>query len=187
MANLLQTLDAQAVLSANAFTTSNHIARVVVYGIAELLIFLFPLILYLLWKMPELRGRNHAARKAVVIALITTMVAIIAKAAISIVYLRPRPFVTHPELQYFHVGIDPQSFPSGNTMVSFAIATSLYLSGFPKVGGWLLVCSSLIAAARVFAGVHYPTDVLGGAVIGVGLAFYMHREASTLRKYLPNT
>lgn len=177
----------QLLIAASHIMVSSSAARVIVYGVAELLIFLFPLTLYLLWRMPETRGRHHAARKAVIIALMASIMAIAFKTAISVVYLRPRPFVSHPDLLYFHFGIDPQSFPSGHAMVAFAIAVSLYLSGFRKLGGWLLVFAFLISIGRVFAGVHYPTDVLGGAIIGSGIALYLHREASTLRKYLPNS
>lgn len=187
MTNPLRPYDLQLLVAANHITGNSPAIRVIVYGVAELLIFLFPLILYLLWRMPEARGRHHAARKAVIIALMASIMAIAFKTAISVVYLRPRPFVSHPELQYFHLGIDSQSFPSGHAMVAFAIALSLYLSGFRKLGGWLLVFSLLISLGRVFAGVHYPTDVLGGVIIGSGIALYLHREASTLRKYLPNS
>ena len=187
MTNPLQKIDLQLLISANHLTMSSASTRVVVYGVAELLIFLFPLILYLLWRMPEARGRHHAARKAVILALMSTTVTIAIKTAVSVVYLRPRPFVSHPDIAYFHMGIDPQSFPSGHTMVAFAIASSLYLSGFHKLGAWLLILASAIAAGRVLAGVHYPTDVAVGAIIGIGVALYLHREASTLRKYLPNT
>jgi membrane-associated phospholipid phosphatase len=63
------------------------------------------------------------------------------------------------------------SFPSGHTTEAFAIATSLSLA-YPK---WFIIAPSFLWAAtvgysRMYLGVHYPTDVLAGAVLGSGSA-----------------
>ena len=71
-------------------------------------------------------------------------------------------------------------------MFSFVIATSLYLSGYYKLGRFLLIVALLISLGRIFSGVHYPSDVLAGALVGIGAAWYLHREASSLKLYLPN-
>ena len=64
------------------------------------------------------------------------------------------------------------SFPSGHTAASFASVTALYLTGEKKLWKISLVISVLIAFSRLYLYVHYPTDVAGGAVIGV-LAGYL--------------
>ena len=57
------------------------------------------------------------------------------------------------------------SFPSGHTAASFASAAALYLGRFPY---WVvfLVLAVLIAFSRLYLYVHFPTDVLGGIVVG---------------------
>ncbi len=58
------------------------------------------------------------------------------------------------------------SFPSGHTSSSFTCATALSLS-FGKKGAWSFLPAALIALSRLYVGVHYPTDILGGIVVGV--------------------
>ena len=67
---------------------------------------------------------------------------------------------------------DSPSFPSGHTTAAFSLATSLSIT-YPK---WYVIAPSAIWAcgvglARINQGVHYPSDVLTGAAIGVGCAF----------------
>ncbi|MGI6030647.1 MAG: phosphatase PAP2 family protein [Eubacteriales bacterium] len=64
---------------------------------------------------------------------------------------------------------DSFSFPSGHTMSSFEAATVLWRMD-RRWGGPALVLAVLIAFSRMYLYVHYPSDVLAGAVFGVGLA-----------------
>lgn len=59
------------------------------------------------------------------------------------------------------------SFPSGHTAVSFAAMTALFLAKMKKAWIAALVLAVLIAFSRLYFYVHYPTDVLGGAVVGI--------------------
>ena len=60
----------------------------------------------------------------------------------------------------------PRSFPSGHTLSSFAAASALYFFHH-KTGFLAFLLAAAIAFSRLYASVHYPTDVLTGAVIGV--------------------
>lgn len=87
---------------------------------------------------------------------------------------RDRPFVTYPDIQKL-TGAGSPSFPSGHTSEAFATATSLSLA-FPK---WYVIAPSFLWAgaagySRMHLGVHYPTDVLVGALIGSGCAWLCH-------------
>jgi len=84
---------------------------------------------------------------------------------------RPRPFEVNGEFVTFLNSIKlplpfGNSFPSGHTFSSFNCAT--ILTCFSKKSGWLVYpLASAIALSRIFLCVHYPTDVLVGAILGV--------------------
>ena len=85
---------------------------------------------------------------------------------------RQRPYITYPTLIYKKQNETGYSFPSGHSFLAFSTATSLSLS-FPK---WYVIAPAFTFAAitgysRLYLGVHYPSDVLGGAIIGVGSSF----------------
>lgn len=71
------------------------------------------------------------------------------------------------------VGKQPNfSFPSGHTGSSFASAVVLYQELPQKYGKWLLAAAFLMGFTRLYVGVHYPSDVLGGAIIGTLLGIF---------------
>jgi len=80
-------------------------------------------------------------------------------------YAEPDPLVRTP-----HDG----SFPSGHAATSFAAATILSFA-FPRLAPFLFVLAAAVAWSRVYVGVHYPLDILGGAVLGVLLATALRR------------
>lgn len=84
---------------------------------------------------------------------------------------RQRPFDRYPDLIDKRDSPSSASFPSSHTATAFSLATSLCIK-YPK---WYVIAPSAVWAcsvgfARMNQGVHYPTDVLGGAVIGAGCA-----------------
>jgi undecaprenyl-diphosphatase len=89
--------------------------------------------------------------------------------ALKRVFVRERPFITHSSISLAAAPLDRYSFPSGHTLhaVSFSWQAVAY---FPELAWVLVPLASLIAASRVVLGLHYPTDVLAGATIGMLLA-----------------
>jgi membrane-associated phospholipid phosphatase len=85
---------------------------------------------------------------------------------------RQRPYEKYPGLITPIEPEDSPSFPSGHTAAAFSLATSLSIT-YPK---WYVIAPSAawacgVGLARINQGVHYPSDVLTGAAIGVGCAF----------------
>lgn len=88
---------------------------------------------------------------------------------------RERPYVTYPDIEKISEGGSP-SFPSGHTSDAFSNATSLSLA-FPK---WYVIAPSYAYAAavgysRMHLGVHYPSDVIAGALVGAGSAYLCYK------------
>lgn len=84
---------------------------------------------------------------------------------------RPRPFVTFQELQIIIPTPSEFSFPSGHTSSSFAAAAVFYRHLPKKLGIPSVILACLIGFSRLYVGVHYPTDVLAGAVMGILLSY----------------
>lgn len=123
-------------------------------------------------------GRNYEAAYLLTVTEASTVGLVF---ALKNVVQRPRPYALVPGIEpraRAHQGdepFDPYSFPSGHAAAAFAIATSLSLS-YPE---WYVVAPSAlwataVALSRPWLGVHYPTDIGVGAVLGVGVAFGVH-------------
>ncbi|MBR1821569.1 MAG: phosphatase PAP2 family protein [Clostridia bacterium] len=80
---------------------------------------------------------------------------------------RVRPYELIQGLECIVAKADDWSFPSGHTTNSLACAWVLFRKAPKKWGVPALVLAILIALSRLYVGIHYPTDVLGGAVIGI--------------------
>ena len=115
---------------------------------------------------PEKRGRlvRHAAEKLVVVAL---------TAGIKLAVDRPRPYIKYPlDIHPYDASETGMSFPSAHTSVAFATATALDLR-FHK---WYIsvpayVWAGCVGYSRLYQGEHYPSDVLAGAVLGIGTTY----------------
>src|SRR3954470_8058943 len=115
-------------------------------------------------------------------ALASAGLALIVGKALSLATDRARPFVDHPEVHDFLHHAADASFPSDHTTAAFAIAGALAFR-YHRWAVPLLGAAALLAYARVLLGVHYPTDVLAGAALGLAAALAIYRlEVRVLRR-----
>ena len=87
-------------------------------------------------------------------------------------YHHPRPFIT---LSLAHlINDNTYSFPSGHTIFMFGLATATYF--FNKKLAYFLYASGLvIGLARIVGGIHYPSDILGGIMLGILIGFIVYK------------
>ena len=96
---------------------------------------------------------------------------------------RPRPPLRAPEPEPLVAVPHSGSFPSGHATTSFACATALVFAA-PRRSLPFFVLAAAIAFSRIYVGVHYPLDVLGGAALGIGIAIALRTLPATLRRSL---
>ncbi len=118
------------------------------------------LLYYSLWPHRRLR----LAITAVVSAAIAR---IFLKTIIVFFWARERPFVDLQDVQQLITHADEtSSFPSGHALFFFALATVAYQYD-RKLGRWLFGGATLMGLARIAVGVHWPSDIVAGAVLGM--------------------
>ena len=96
---------------------------------------------------------------------------------------RERPYVIIEKLNTFGIDLSDYSFPSGHTTASFSIATTLALN-IPFLKYFVFIIASIIGISRIYLGVHYPTDVAAGIILGMGTALLVHFYLIDVVKYL---
>lgn len=106
--------------------------------------------------------------------------ALVARGAVEVIRLfveRSRPFV-NSETVVALLSETSYSFPSGHAAFFFALSTVVFLYN-RRWGWWFFAASTIIGIARIAAGVHYPTDILGGAVLGIMVGYLVVRMFKT--------
>jgi undecaprenyl-diphosphatase len=127
------------------------------------------LLLFGLWFTGKSRTIREQNQRAVLSAIASMLLGNLFVKALNLVFYRPRPFADHTVTLLFYRPSD-SSFPSNPTSIGFCIATSVWWFN-RKMGLVLYVLASLLGLARLCGGVHYPSDILGGALIGMFSAY----------------
>lgn len=86
---------------------------------------------------------------------------------------RERPYNILKNLNTFGIILKDYSFPSGHTSASFSLATTIALNN-PFLAILVIAMALLVGISRIYLGVHYPTDVAAGIVLGLGSALIVH-------------
>ena len=187
----IQTIDTQLLLLINQ-GTANSVFDVLMPALSSrgyLLAFLFVIILVIhgiFSKSPEKRKYLTMTIWAIVIAWVSLFFAEWVEKILKVMIARDRPCKAIEGIRLIVKCPGSFSMPSGHAISSFSFSVPLfYLTRDYLAMKWRLfpvILASLIAFSRLYLGVHYPTDVLAGAVLGttIGLAFSVLYEA--LRK-----
>lgn len=125
--------------------------------------------------------RLRSWRRAAVAAVLSAGLALAIGKVISEVVDRARPFVVDPHgVHLFAAHAADPGFPSDHATGAFAVATAIFLRD-RRWGAVALVAATVLSIGRVAIGVHFPSDVLAGAVLGAASAMALHVRPARAR------
>ena len=131
--------------------------------------------LVLLGALAALGGKT--GRWAALAGLAALVVGLAFSEVLKSIVMQPRPFVSLPDARLLVSPPSSYSFPSVNATYAFAasggasLAARRLLDGLPVWGWGFLALAVGVSYSRVYVGVHYPGDVLGGAIIGMSVGW----------------
>lgn len=102
----------------------------------------------------------------VVLLVVLIFSSIMGEVVLKHIIQRPRPYADYPNIKLLINESSKYSFPSGHTTVSFAAAYVLSKS-FKKLSLLFYSFAAIVGYSRIYLFMHYPTDVLGGVVLGL--------------------
>ncbi|MFN3301643.1 MAG: phosphatase PAP2 family protein [Patescibacteria group bacterium] len=129
---------------------------------AQYLIWLIPILIFLIWLF-----ERKKLLKALFFGFLSAFLVYLFDFLFKKIYFRPRPFVSLNFQSLINISPKESSFPSTHTALAFCFAFSVYFIN-RRLGIILLILAFLIGLARIFTGVHWPSDIL----IGIVLAFF---------------
>jgi len=167
--------DIQAVLLLNAFANKSSALSTLTVFFGEYFPYLVAAsLLFPILMKPTLRERLRFLAEALIAALVARLVFV---ELIRLFIERLRPFAADASVVAL-LEETSFAFPSGHATFFFALATSVFLHN-RRWGSAFYAAALLISLARIAAGVHYPTDILGGALLGSLVAWLAHRFFTT--------
>ncbi|MFJ9154494.1 phosphatase PAP2 family protein [Streptomyces sp. NPDC102270] len=138
------------------------------------------LVLWCWWSGRRRGGEDAASSVAALLwAPLAAALAVLVNVPIRGFVERPRPFRTHEGLEVLVAGKTDYSFVSDHATITMAMAVGLFVANrkFGLVG---IVLALLEGFCRVYMGVHYPTDVIGGFALGTAVALLLSPLAMAL-------
>ena len=144
-------------------------AAVAIYGREY---FWIPVVL-LMWILGSAFNNENAKKGAVMLAVVFIAIIIIGL-SLKAVYYRPRPFLNPLLSSIDHVLVPKDfdsSFPSGHALIVAGGAAVAFMFLRKRYSIPLVIEAALVSYSRVYVGVHYPTDVIAGVILGVAISF----------------
>ncbi len=171
-------LDTQIFYMLNSLVGQSRTLDGVIVFFASYLAFILPVILLGLVILSQYPKREKWKMLAVI--GMSSVVALGITECIRFFFPRPRPFLALSNVHTLFTDM-AASFPSAHSTFFFAMSAAVYLYN-KKWGIGFFIAIILITIGRVAAGVHYPSDILGGAVLGVAVAYLAFHAA---RRFWP--
>jgi undecaprenyl-diphosphatase len=138
------------------------------------LVHLAPLLLLALWFWPAGRGERALNQRLAFAAAASIVVAVVMAAAVSHLHADTRPFVSDGSTRLLVQHAADNGFPSDHAAFSFAIGGAL-VWWRKTLGLVVLLFATVMGIARVYVGVHWPSDIVAGAAIGVACGLFLAR------------
>lgn len=128
------------------------------------------LVYVLLWFIILFKGGKYRIAMAVAMILLVTITDQVSSSLLKNLFERIRPCNALPDVHLLAGCTGSFSFPSSHAVNNFAAA--MFFGYFYKHLRWILFSvAAIVALSRIFVGVHYPSDVIGGAIIGIILGY----------------
>jgi len=112
---------------------------------------------------------------------IITLIAWLVAELIKHFYFSPRPFLVLTEVKLLFTHGLNDSFPSGHITLTFALATAISLFTNYKIGLLFFTGAFLIGLSRIIIGIHWPLDILAGALLGTIIVLIFHLFKTKLK------
>lgn len=179
-------MDQQVVITLNSWASAQPWIAYVTVLIAERGFFLLPLAIGLLWIWP---GRVPSRRLAVLACAFSFVLALVLMLSLGHSIYRPQPFVELP-ITPLLAHTPETSFPSDHTLLGVSLVGPL-LTRQRGSGIWLVLWALVVGLARVAAGVHYPSDIIGSIalaavpiILGVLLSQFSYAQLYFVHKVI---
>ncbi|MBA9025940.1 undecaprenyl-diphosphatase [Peribacillus huizhouensis] len=140
-------------------------------------IYIFALALLILWIFG-----SKSMKRAVLYAGGTGVLALIVNVLIAHIYFEPRPFVTH-DIQTLIPHAADSSFPSDHSTGAFTIAIAMWFR-YKKIGIPLFILALLTGFSRIWAGLHYPFDVVGSLIVAIVVSYVIVKLSRSFNPFV---
>ncbi len=120
------------------------------------------------------RWQNQNVRMGILAFCAALIARFVITELIRLIYPRPRPFETLADVHQVIPHVQTASFPSGHAALAFAIATAVSFY-YPKTSIFFFLAALSIGVGRIAAGVHWPSDIVGGALVGIATSITIHK------------
>lgn len=122
---------------------------------------------------------THSAQMIAVASAISLAFSHVPVAIMKKLYPRKRPYLSLDKINVLANPLEDHSFPSSHTTAIFSIIIPFVLL-YPPLAMFLIPVGILVGISRVFLGLHYPSDVVAGSILGSTTAFFSYLLIQTL-------
>ncbi|MBT2637821.1 undecaprenyl-diphosphatase [Bacillus sp. ISL-39] len=130
-------------------------------------------------------SRNQRNRLMVVSGLTALLLAEIAGKIAGMLHSNHQPFATLPDVNQLIKMEVNNSFPSDHSIIFFTMAVTFWLFKRKHTYLWILL-AGMVGFSRIWAGVHYPADIVAGAFLGSAFAYLGYRLIPTINLFNKN-